>query len=111
VSVKTSTGSTFVNPQKSGDVFLVFLIKVKNISSREQAVSSLLSFTLQDANGQKYTETIYPDAGATLDGKVEPGSLLQGSITYEVPASMKAFTLAFEASIIAQGQVIWNINV
>ena len=111
VSVKTSTGSQLFQPQKAGDVFLVFVIKVKNISSQEQAVSSLLSFTLQDTNGQKYNETIDPDAGATLDGKIEPGSLLQGSIVYEVPSSVKNFTLAFQASILDTGQVIWNINV
>lgn len=110
VSVKTSTGSQIFQP-KSGDVYLVFLIKMKNISSQEQAVSSLLDFTLLDINGQKYTETIDPDAGATIDGKIEPGSLLQGSIVYDVPASMKNFTLAFEAVLILPGQVIWNINV
>jgi hypothetical protein len=111
VSAKTSTGSSFNTPQKAGDVFLVFVIKVKNISSQEQGISSLISFTLQDVNGQKYNETLDLDAGATLDGKVEPGSLLQGSIAYEVPSSMKAFTLAFQASLIDPGQVIWNINV
>lgn len=111
VSVKASTEGQIFQPQKVGDVFLVFVIKVKNISSQEQAVSSLLSFTLQDTNGQKYTETINPDAGATIDGKVEPGSLLQGSITYEVPSSIKNFTLAFQASLVDTGQVIWDINV
>jgi len=111
ISAKTSTGSSFNTPQKPGDVFLVFVIKVKNISSQEQAISSLVSFTLLDSNGQKYTETIDSDAGATLDGKVESGSLLQGSIAYEVPASIKAFTMAFQASFLAQGQVIWDINV
>lgn len=111
ISAKTSPGSGYNTPQKSGDVFLVLVVKVKNISSQEQAISSILNFTLLDTNGQKYNETIDMDAGATLDGKVEPGSLLQGSIAYEVPATVKSFTLAFEASIFAQGQVIWNVNV
>jgi hypothetical protein len=79
--------------------------------SKDNGNNSLISFSLQDSNGQKYTETINPDAGATIDGKIEPGSLLQGSITYEVPASMKSFTLAFQADLLAQGPVIWNINV
>ena len=70
--------------------------QMKNISSQEQDVSSLLDFMLQDINGQKYTETIDPDAGATIDGKIDPGSQLQGSIVYKVPASMKNFTLAFQ---------------
>lgn len=111
VSAKTSTGSEFNKPQKSGNVFLNFVIKVKNVSNQEQDVSSALQFTLLDTTGQKYDETIDTDAGSTLDGKVEPNSLLQGSVSYEVPSSVHNFTLAFEADIISQGQVIWDVHV
>ncbi len=109
-SAKTSKGSGFSTPQKAGDVFLVFSITVKNLSSQEQTISSALSFNLLDSTGQKYTETIYPDAGATLDGKVAAGSLLKGSIAYEVPASMHQFTLSFEPDITSPGQTIWDIH-
>jgi hypothetical protein len=109
-SAKTSKGSGFSTPQKAGDVFLVFSITVKNLSSQEQTISSALSFNLLDSTGQKYTETIYPDAGATLDGKVAAGSLLKGSIVYEVPASMHQFTLSFEPDITSPGQTIWDIH-
>jgi Domain of unknown function (DUF4352) len=111
ISAKTSTGSEFNKPQKSGNVFLDFVIKVKNISNKEQDISSALQFTLLDSTGQKYDLTIDTDAGSTLNGKVEPNSLLQGSISYEVPSSVHNFTLAFEADIISQGQVIWDVHV
>jgi len=110
ISAKTSTGSEFYKPT-SGNVYLIFVISMKNVSSSEQDVSSLVQFSLQDASGQKYTETIDPDAGATLDGKVEAGSPLKGSIVYEVPEATKQFTLAFEASITDPGQTIWDISV
>ena len=110
VSAKTSTGSEFNKPQKAGNVFLVFTIKVKNISNQEQSISSALQFTLLDSTGQKYDVTIDPDAGATLDGKVAVGSLLKGAVVYEVPANMHSFTLGFEVNIFSQGQVIWDIH-
>ncbi len=110
-SAKTSTGSEFNKPQKSGDVFLVIIVTMKNLSSQEQTVSSLAQWTLQDSTGQKYDGTIDTDAGASLDGKVEAGSLLKGSLAYEVPASMKSFTLAFEADLTAAGETIWDISV
>ena len=109
-SAKTSTGSGFYKPQKSGDTFLIFSITVKNLSSQEQDISSVLSFNLLDSTGQKYTETIYPDAGATLDGKVAAGSLLKGVIVYEVPANMHQYTLSFQADIASAGQTIWDIH-
>ncbi len=41
-SAKTSAGSGFYKPQKAGDVFLIFIVSMKNISSSEQTVSSLV---------------------------------------------------------------------
>ncbi len=110
-SVKTNTGSEFSRPQYSGNVFLLFSITVKNLSSQEQVVSSALNFSLLDASGQKYTETIDPSAGATLNGKVAANSPLKGSIVYEVPASTHQYRLAFEADIVSSGQTIWDIHV
>ena len=109
-SGKMSAGSGYYKPQKAGDNFLVFSITVKNISAQSQDISSALSFNLLDSTGQKYTETIYPDAGATLDGKVEAGSLLKGAIVYEVPQAMHQYTLAFQANIISGDQTIWDIH-
>ncbi len=110
-SAKTSTGSEFNKPQQSGDVFLVIVVTMKNLSSQEQDVSSLAQWTLQDATGQKYDGTLDTDAGASLDGKVEAGSLLKGSLAYEVPKTMKSYTLAFEADLASAGETIWDISV
>jgi hypothetical protein len=110
VSVKTSNGGEFLKP-KSGNVYLIVTIAVKNISQEEQNISSLAQFHLQDASGQEYTATIDPDAGATLDGKVEAGSPRRGVIVYEVPKAVKGFTLGFEADLASSGQTIWDIKV
>jgi hypothetical protein len=110
-SAKTSTGSEFNKPQKAGDVYLIITVSMKNISSQEQDASSLLQWSLQDSTGQKYTETIDSDAGSSPDGKVEAGMPLKGDLVYEVPASQKSFTLAFEADLTSSGQTIWEISV
>lgn len=109
-SVKPSQGGQYFKP-KAGMVWLIFSITVKNISTSEQNISSELNFHLQDVSGQKYTETIDPDAGATLDGKVEVGSPSKGVIVYEVPPSTHDYQLAFEPDITASGQTIWDIKV
>jgi hypothetical protein len=110
-SAKTSNGSGFYKPQKSGDVFLIFIVSMKNISSQEQTVSSLVQWSVQDSTGQKYSPTLDPDAGASLDGKVEAGSPLKGSLVYEIPKSVHQLTLAFEADITSPGQTIWDTHV
>jgi hypothetical protein len=109
-SVKTDNGGQF-SGLKSGDTYLVADVSLTNLSSTEQNVSSVLFFTLQDSTGQKYNETVDPNASATLDGKVSAGSPLRGSLVYEVPASMKSFVLNFAPNIAGSGQTTWDITV
>lgn len=108
-SVKTSSGSSYFKP-KSGDTFVVVDVTVKNVSKDEQTISSVLNFGFKDATGQDYDEAI-SNIGKPPDGKVEPGSLLRGQLTYEVPKTQKAFAFSFEGDIISGGQTIWDLSV
>ena len=108
-SVKTSNGDDFSKP-KSGNTFLIVDVSIKNVSSKEQNLSSLLQFTLKDSSGQKYDETF--TSGATApDGKLAAGDVVKGQIPYEVPTAQHSFTLAFEADIISSGQTMWDLKV
>jgi len=109
-SVKTDDGGEY-SGLKSGDTYLVVDVSLTNLSSTEQNVSSILYFTLQDSTGQKYDQGIDINAGATLDGKVEAGQPLRGSLTYEVPASIHNFVLHFSPDIVGSGQTTWDLSV
>ncbi|HEX6543612.1 MAG TPA: DUF4352 domain-containing protein [Ktedonobacterales bacterium] len=108
-SFKTSPGDEFDKP-KSGNVFVVVDLSIKNVSKDEQNISSLLQFTLKDSTGQKYTETILSNA-TPPDGKLAAGDVIKGQIAYEVPKAQHDFTFAFEADIISSGQVIWDLHI
>jgi hypothetical protein len=109
-SVKKSPGDAISQP-KSGNIYLIIDVTMKNVSTQEQNVSSLVSFSLQDSTGQKYTETItdLSDIHAP-DGKVEAGALLRGQLVYEVPASLHAYMLSFQADFLSAGQTTWDIR-
>ncbi len=109
-SVKTDDGGQY-SALKSGDVYLLVDLSLTNLSNQEQSVSSELNFTLQDATGQKYNESIDSNAGATLDGKVEVGQPLRGIIAFEVPSSVKNFILHFSPDITSGGQTTWDLSV
>jgi len=109
-SAATNPGSQFSMPQ-AGNIYLVLDVTLKNVSAKEQNVSSFLQFTLQDATGQKYQQTFADFAKASPDGKVAVGSLLRGELVYEVPKALHNFTLSFEADITSPGQTIWDIHV
>lgn len=108
-SAKTNQGDDVIQP-KSGDTFLIVDVSLKNVSSQEQDVSSLLMFTLKDATGQKYDETI-TDGATPPDGQLAAGDVLRGQLSYEVPQSQHSFTLAFQADITSSGQTIWDLSV
>ncbi len=108
-SVKTSQGDAVFKP-KSGHTFLIVDVTVKNTSSEEQTLSTLLQFTLKDSTGQKYDETFTADT-TPPDGKIATGDQVKGQMAYEVPKSQHDFTLAFEADILSSGQTIWDLHV
>ncbi|HEY7127687.1 MAG TPA: DUF4352 domain-containing protein [Ktedonobacterales bacterium] len=107
-SVKTSKGSSFSPPQQ-GNTYLVVDVTVKNLGSQKQTVSSLLSFTLKDSTGQKYDEAITSGVGTPPDGDLTAGDQLKGQLVYEVPATQKQFTLAFNPDLTSDPS-IWDLS-
>ncbi|HEU4784429.1 MAG TPA: DUF4352 domain-containing protein [Ktedonobacterales bacterium] len=108
-SFKTNPGDDIFKP-KTGNKFVVVDVSLKNVGSDEQDISSLLQFTLKDATGQKYNETIISNV-TPPDGKLATGDIIKGQIAYEVAASQHDFTFAFEADIISSGQTVWDLHV
>lgn len=108
-SIKTSKGSQFSMP-KSGNIYLVVDVTVKNTSSTNQNVSSLGMFNLKDSTGQQYTETL-TDFTKLPDGAVTPGSLLRGQLAYEVPISEHTFTFAFLSDLTGNDITEWHIPI
>lgn len=107
-SFKTNPGDEFTMP-KSGDKFVVVDVSIKNTSSQKQDISSALNFTLQDTTGQKYDETIVPNA-TPPDGSVPAGSLLRGQLAYEVPTSQHKFTFTFDFDLTGDNTLVWDLT-
>ncbi|GER82472.1 MAG: DUF4352 domain-containing protein [Thermogemmatispora sp.] len=110
LGVKTSSGDEFNQP-KAGDTFLLIDVSLKNLSSSEQSVSSVMNFTLRDSSGQQMDFTIVTSAPKTPDGKVEAGGQIRGTLAYEVPLSEHHYTLAFVSDLLESGQTIWDITI
>lgn len=108
-SVTTSSGDQFL-PPKAGDTFLIVDVTFKNISNQEQFVSSLTQFSLKDTTGQQYLPS-FTGGGVPPDGKLEPGDLLRGQLSYEVPLSQNDFTLSFDATQFGSGLTIWDLSI
>ncbi|WP_376796175.1 DUF4352 domain-containing protein [Thermogemmatispora sp.] len=110
LGVKTSDGDEFSQP-KAGDTFLLIDVALKNLSSSEQTVFSIVNFTLRDSSGQQMDLAIVSSAPKAPDGKVEAGGQIRGTLAYEVPRSEHHYTLAFVSDLLESGQTIWDITI
>ncbi|WP_052568605.1 DUF4352 domain-containing protein [Ktedonobacter racemifer] len=110
-SVKTSNGDDIIKPD-AGNTFLIVNVTVKNISSKEQNISSLLNFKLKDKDGTEGKDALLT-SGVTPapNGKIAAGDKSKGDLTYQVSASQKSFTLAFEADLLSSGQTVWDLSI
>ena len=108
VSAKNGGTASYLKPDQ---VFLNIFVKAKNISSSEQTMSSLVSWTVRDTDGNTYGVGYDPNASSSLDGKVEAGQPLQGSLTFAVSGKVHHYILLFEVNFISPGQTIWDIHI
>ena len=109
-NVRTDPGGQY-DTLKSGDTYLAIDMSFKNISSQEAQLFGTADWTLRDASGQSYDSSYDSNiTAAEPEGKVEAGDPAKGTLVYEVPASMKQFTLAFENNSFESGQTIWDIT-
>ncbi len=109
-SVQALTQDGDFNKPKDGQVFLAIDLTTKDVSNKEQNISSLLNFSLKGADGTKYNQTVLTSLPPAPDGKVEANDQLKGNLAYEVPADQKTFVLSFQADIISSGQTQWDLS-
>ena len=109
LSARTNPGDTYFFP-KAGDIFLVLEVSVKNLSTTQLVVSSLLLFVLQDAAGTKYSETI-TDFSKPPDTQLNADASTGGNMVYEVPTSSHQFTLTYTPNFTDSTiSIIWGFS-
>ncbi len=105
--VSTSAGDGQMNVPKAGNIFLLIDVTERNISSDQQNASGLVQYTLRGTDGTKYDQRI--TLGTDPGGAVSVGQTIKGKLAYEIPKSVKQFTLAFQSDL-GSTQVLWDIN-
>lgn len=96
VSCTESSGKDFYTPD-SGNVFLFCEFAIDNKSSKDIAVSSIMSFEayVDDySTNLSMTGTLAADKGQ-MDGTIAAGKKMSGVMGYEVPANWKTLEIRF----------------
>ena len=110
VSAKADQGNNVFQP-KSGMQYLVLNLAMKNLTTENHTISSLIQFTLRSDDGTKYDVALYaPDGTSQIDGDVNGGQPAKGVISYEVPTNVHSFHLTFE-NVLSAGSATWNLTI
>jgi hypothetical protein len=98
---------------KDGNEFIAVDCTVENISSKEQAISSMLMFKVVDKDGRAAEYSLSGQSAANagqLDGTVGAGRKLTGVYAVEIPKGTTGLELEFDSSLFTGGQVIVKLN-
>jgi hypothetical protein len=93
--VRRSAGGDFFKP-KAGNLYVVLDLTFENTTDNEAAVSSLLSASLKDSTGQKYTLALGGTDKSAPDGSIATGDRSRGEIAFEVPTTATGLVYTFD---------------
>lgn len=102
-------GSEWNKPEK-GKKWVVIDVELENKGDEPEGVSSLMMFSLYDADNYQSDIAINVDARGSLDGELGAGRKMAGEITFSVPEDQTSFEFIFEPDVFGQGQAIFKLE-
>ena len=111
-SAEWNTGGEYsFNSPEAGEKWLVVDCTIKNLDTESAPVSSLLMFSLYDANGYSKDRTLFADVDGSLDGELGSGRQMRGQLAYSVDSTDNGpWELVFDPSIYGYGQAIFGFS-
>lgn len=105
-----SVGDEFFGPDDD-ERWLVVDIEVTNTGDASEAISSLIMWTLVDADNRSADITLTADEQGSLDGELGAGRSMRGETAFSVPDDGNdTWQLLFEPNVFGSGQAIYVIT-
>jgi ASC-1-like (ASCH) protein len=107
-SVRKYAGNPDKWEEPDRDYFLIYDVVVENKGEKAYNLSSLMQFSVYDADGYSQDMGIFVTTRGSLDGEVGAGRKMAGEIAFDVDDS-EYFEFVFE-QILSSGQAIWKVE-
>jgi hypothetical protein len=104
-----SEGDEWYGPDE-GERWLVVDIELTNTGGGSESISSLLMWTLVDADNRSLDVTFTGDERGSLDGELGSGRSMRGEAAFSVADSEDQWELVFEPNLFGFGQAIYVID-
>lgn len=103
-------GDDFFKPD-AGTKWIVLDCTIENVGQEPTAISSLLMFSLYDAENYSKDLAFGPNLKGSLDGELGAGRRMAGEIAYEVGEAEQSWEFIFAPNLFGFGQAIYEINI
>jgi hypothetical protein len=107
-SVRRYAGNPDKWEEPNRDYFLIYDVLVENNGKKAYNLSSLMQFSVYDADGYSQDMGIFVSTRGSLDGEVGAGRKMAGEIAFDVDDSTY-FEFVFE-QVLSSGQAIWKVE-
>lgn len=97
---------------KAGNNFVVVDLTLDNTAEEATAISSVLQFKVESADGYRYQPDLLStvNLGQQIDGKLQPASKIRGKLSFEVPLTTKGLLLAFDFGLVDLAQAKFRLG-
>lgn len=107
--VRISNGGNYDKPEL-GNQFLYIDCTIENTSGKNETVSSVMMFKVEDKEGEVYDQAIAAASNGQLDGDLLAGKKLSGEYVVEVPKGKKGLIFVFESSLYGGEKATIDLN-
>jgi Domain of unknown function (DUF4352) len=104
-----SDGDEWFGPE-GDERWLVVDIEIANTGDSSEPISSILMWTLVDADNRSVDVTLTGDERGSLDGELGAGRSMRGETTFSLTDDGNRWELVFEPNLFGFGQAIYVID-
>lgn len=107
--VRWSGGDDLFGPDE-GERWLVVDVELTNTGDSSEVISSIMMWTLIDADNRTVDMAFTGDEQGSLDGELGAGRSIRGETAFSVTDDGESWELVFEPELFGFGQAIYDIS-
>ena len=105
----TKSDNPLLQP-KEGTKYIAVEVQITNNGDEKEMVSSMMSFHLENSDGQRQMHIFTPSVDKPFDGQLSKGDTTKGTLTYEVPKDSKGLKFFYNPNSLLGKSIVVKLD-
>ena len=105
----TKSDNPLLQP-KDGTKYIAVEVQITNNGDEKEMVSSMMSFHLENSDGQRQMHIYTPPTDKTFEGQLSKGDTTKGTLTYEVPKNSTGLKFFYNPNSLLGKSIVVKLN-